>query len=213
MVAQAFILSAATSSGQTEQTPGSPAQTEATSGDAQSPSGAGNALQGGRRPAGPSASGVGEVLKMLDAGVSPEVIRVFIETSSRAVNVSGADVIALKKHGATDDLITVLLTRSAQARARATEARERATAVALRGAASSAIGMDPEGYDYFQYYYLYPRTLASAYGQLGYYGMPAFGYGFSPGFGYGYSRGFGGGFPSRYGNSRRLGFRNNQLLR
>ena len=180
LVAQALVSVAATSDAQAPQPANSPAQAES----------------GGR---------IGELLKMLDARVSPEVIKVFIETSPIAVNVSAGDVIALKNHGATDDITTALLKRGAQARARAADAVARVSASGFRGAAPAPMGLDPEGYDYFQYYYLFPRTLAAAYGQLGYGGAPAFGYGYSPFSGLGFS--------SRFGHPRWFGFRTVQPTR
>jgi hypothetical protein len=74
---------------------------------------------------------------LVSVAATPEVIKVFIETSPIAMNVSAGDVIALKNHGATDDITTALLKRGAQARARAADAVARAAAF-LRGSATLA---------------------------------------------------------------------------
>ncbi len=195
----------ATSSRQAAQTTNSPVQTEARSGEPQSATGADQALQASQRPAAPASGAVGDVLKMLDAGVSPEVIKVFVENSSVAVNLSAADVIALKNHGATDDITTALLKRGGEARAAASAAGPVAPAPGFTGAVPDPFGNGPEGYDFFQRYYLYPRALASAYQQLGYYSLPPYGYGYSPA--------FGAPFSFRYGHPRRFGFRNISPLR
>jgi len=107
-------------------------------------------------------------------------------------------VIGLKEHGATDDLTTALLKRGAEIRARG-EASPGVAAPVFAGAQPGPFHLDPEGYDYFQYYYLYPRTLASAYERLGFYGPPPYGYGYYPAYGASFSFG--------YGYPRRLGFR------
>jgi hypothetical protein len=117
---------------------------------------------------------VAEVLKLLDAKVSKDVIKAYIEGSSGAWNPTAADIIALKEHGAPDDITTALLKRGVEVKTQAVQA---ATEVAAKPAAnsgdfSSSRYMDPESYDYFAQYYLYPRTLASVNQRLGYYMTP-----------------------------------------
>jgi len=111
---------------------------------------------------------VAEVLKMLDAKVSKEVIKAYIDGSTAPCNPTAADIIALKEHGATDDITTALLKRGTEVRAQAAQA-----AVANAGAVAAApVRLDPESYDYFTQYYLYPRTLASVNQRLGIYPAP-----------------------------------------
>jgi len=139
---------------------------------------------------------------MLDAKVSKQVIQSFIE-SVQTPSISGAaDVIALKEHGADYKLITALLRRSAEARAQPQSGRPpAANAPASVGTAPGVPAMsapDPDSYEFFQNYYLYPRTLGSMNERLGYvtvpygyYAMPVRPYRWSaqpyPGFAGGYS--------------------------
>jgi hypothetical protein len=120
--------------------------------------------------------GVSQLLKMLQAGVSKEVMKTYIETAQVASPPSAADIITLKEHGLADDLTEALIKRGAELTAQASQARASnavparassavsldALVAALRGGQFSSGHLDPEGYDYFRYYYLYPRTIASA---------------------------------------------------
>ena len=136
------------------------------------------------RPAEHSA-GVDEILKMVQAGVSAEVIRTYIENSPIVYSLSAADVIALKEHAVPDELTMAMMKRGAALK---TQARP---AVALNAPPPAQLGssrrsyrLDPESYDYFQYYYLYPRTLAAA--NQRFYSSDPFSPGFAP-YGSGYS--------------------------
>ncbi len=154
------------------------------------------------RTAAPAPAGIGDILKMLDAGVSKEVIRIYVENSTVAYNLSAADIIALKEHGATDDITTALLKHGAELRARA-PARAEVVAAGPGEAYRGPFQLDPEGYEYFHYYYLYPRTLASAYQQLAPYATWPYGYGGYPAYGPAY----GPGFSLRDGRLRRFNLR------
>jgi len=121
-------------------------------------------------------TGVDEILKMLQAGVSKEVMKAYIETAQVAFLLSAADIVTLKEHGVPDDLTVALIKRGAELTAQVNQAGASnaapakvsgttsldALAAALRSGQFNAGRLDPEGYDYFRYYYLYPRTLASA---------------------------------------------------
>ena len=121
-------------------------------------------------------TGVDEILKMLQAGVSKEVMKTYIETAPVASPLSAADIVTLKEHGVPDDLTMALMKRGAELAAQASQAGAsnaapakvsgttslEALVAALRSGQFNAGRLDPEGYDYFRYYYLYPRTLASA---------------------------------------------------
>jgi hypothetical protein len=125
-----------------------------------------------------------EVLKMANAGVSQEVIRSFIENARSASAPSPSDVIALKQHGLADEVTMALIKRSAETRAANAEAVSRFIGQ-LRGQNSGPAGrLDPESYEYFQHYYLFPRTLSSVYDRL-YFGTPP-SYRPWPPYGYGY---------------------------
>lgn len=130
---------------------------------------------GAKSPAHPI-TGVGEVVKMLQAGVSKEVLKTYIETAQVTAPLSSADIVTLKEHNVPDDLTVALIKRGAELTAQTNQARAsnaaKATAsgtisldalvAALRRGQFQPGHLDPEGYDYFRYYYLYPRTLASA---------------------------------------------------
>jgi hypothetical protein len=131
--------------------------------------------------------GVVEIVKMADAGVSMEVIKTYIESSPKAFAPTDDDVIALKKHNVGDDVVTLLLKRGAEARAKATAAKNEAVAQVLSSRRASSGGFEPESYDYFRYYYLQPRALASANQRLYPYYGPYFSrpYAYGPIYGYG----------------------------
>ncbi len=132
-----------------------------------------------------TSTGVDEILKMMRAGVSAEVIKAYIEHSSTPYNLHATDIIALKEHGVPDDVTTALVKRSAALKMQAAASMSNGNTVrSANGATSPRYGrLDPESHDYFYYYYLYPRTLAAANQRL-YSLNPAFsGY---PHYGYGY---------------------------
>jgi len=127
--------------------------------------------------AAPSAPVVGEIEKMVQAGVSKDVIKAYIEGLQMTSPLSSADVVALKEHGVPDDLTIALLKRSGELTAQASRTAAsnavppqvsgtvvslNALAAALRNGQPGPGYLDPESYDYFRYYYLYPRTLADA---------------------------------------------------
>ena len=108
-------------------------------------------------------AGVGDVLKMAKAGVSVEVIKTYIEHSPIAYNLSATDIIALKDHSIPDDLTTLMVKRGTALKTQANQSSNLSTLpLAAAPGRSRSAAFDPEGYDYFQYYYLYPRTLAAA---------------------------------------------------
>src|SRR5271157_2069431 len=89
------------------------------------------APSGSPGPSGPTNSvatgvlspGVGDILKMADAGVSMEVIKTYIECSPTKPQPTDADMIALKQHNVPDEIATLLLKRGAQVRVAVAQAR------------------------------------------------------------------------------------------
>lgn len=130
--------------------------------------------------------GVDEILKMVKAGISSEVIRTYIESSPVAYSPTAADIISLKKDEVPDELTTAMMKRGAALKAQVSQAvTPNPPGSAHPGGSRRQYGLDPEGYDYFHYCYLYPRTLAAA--NQSFYTPGAF----SPGFGtYGYGPGY-----------------------
>ncbi len=149
---------------------------------------------------------ISDILKLLDAGVSKDIIKAYVEKTLTGYQPTAADIIALKQHGVTDDVTALLLTRAPEAAATPRPAAGvPAQAVPLTESALPSVAapeyvsgantgyLDPEGYNYFQYYYLYPRTLAFANQQLNY-GATA-----SPSFYNGYGYGYGSYAPMVFG--------------
>ena len=129
----------------------------------------------GAKSAVQQSTGTEEILKMLQAGVSKDVLKAYIETAQIAPP-NAADLVTLKERGVPDELTLVLVKRGAELTAQANQASaSNATPTKVTGTVSlnellaafrsgrfNSGNLDPEGYDYFRYYYLYPRTLASA---------------------------------------------------
>ncbi len=151
---------------------------------------------------GATAPGVADVVRMLDAGVSKDVVKAYIDNSPSSFDVSPTDLITLKSHGVSDEISMALLKRSSAPAA--TPAAAPATAAPASVVPDSSDGsvrqyvisgrLDPESYDFFQKYYLMPRTLASVNQTLGY---PSVSYGdgfvpyYPPAYGYGYPYSYG----------------------
>jgi hypothetical protein len=140
---------------------------------------------GAKGTARPSA-GLDEILKMLQAGVSKDVIKTYIETAPVVAPLSASDIVSLKERGLPDDVTMALMKRAAELTARtdqagatnAAPAKVTGTAsldalvAALRRGQANTGHLDPEGYDYFRYYYLQPRSIAAANERL--YSYPPF---------------------------------------
>jgi hypothetical protein len=126
---------------------------------------------------------VDEIANMVQAGVSAEVMKSYIENWPTPYNLNATDIIALKERSVPDDVTTALVKRGAVLSMQAGEARNLKAQV-QSGGNQSYFALDPEGYNYFQYYYLYPRTLASA--NQRFYSPHGSSYGYSP-YAYGYA--------------------------
>jgi len=131
---------------------------------------------------------VGEILKMFAAKVSPEIIKAYVEGAPIGNRPTAEEIVALKAQGVPDDITSALLKRATEVRLEIQRAEEK-SAASLRGTPTQKPGntgntvvyvhgrpMDPESYEYFQYYYLHPRTLASVYQRLSPYYPRSFGY-------------------------------------
>ncbi len=105
-------------------------------------------------PAAPAnySPGIRDVLKLADAKVDTDVIKTYVRNSTVAYNPSATEIIALKEHGLSGDVITALLQRGGELRAGA----------ARSGQANAALAVQPE----------YPSAVAP------YAATPAYGYGY-----------------------------------
>lgn len=117
---------------------------------------------------------------MNQADVSPEVIKAFIDSSTDAAPLTDADVIALKQHRVPDEIVTALIKQGATRQEVNTQRKNEIVSRALAARTARYGGMDPESYDYFQYYYLHPRTLSSAYQRMAPYPSARRGYIYGP---------------------------------
>jgi hypothetical protein len=121
--------------------------------------------QTGRKPGlkAKHSPGVDDILRMMQAGVSTEVIRTYIENSPTHYSLNPDEIIGLKKQGVPDELTTAMVKRGAALTAQPNRPGKPSSLVLpYAGGSRSYGGLDPESYDYFQYYYLCPRTLAAA---------------------------------------------------
>jgi hypothetical protein len=139
-----------------------------------------------------------DVLRMVQAGVAKDVIKLFIESAPVTHQLTAEELITLKERGVADDIATALLKRSAELRTQASVAGSIGTVQQSPPASGGRplvvnpaySGLDPESHDYFWYYYLHPRSLSAAYQRLGLYAP----------YPYGWSRPYGGFYPPmRYG--------------
>lgn len=70
-------------------------------------------------PAARFSAGLQEIVKMLDAKVDVDVIKVYIKNSPVAYAPSAAEIIALKNRGVADEILTALLQRGAEIKSQA----------------------------------------------------------------------------------------------
>ncbi len=147
---------------------------------------AGSTLFGAEPPpiqATPVSPGISNVLKLVDANVSKEVVIAYI-TNSPAFAVTPEDVIILKNRGVPDDITNFLLTHSSQAKPKAV-AKPAPVLKEVQQANPTVHVINPESYEFWYYNYAYPR--ARYYSQRWYPPYPYLPYGYGyPGIG-GYS--------------------------
>jgi hypothetical protein len=106
--------------------------------------------------------GIEEILKLVRAGVSPEVIKSYIDSSPIAYHPSAEDLITLKQLGVSDEIATALLKHGADLRVQAAQRAADAAAAGLMPANRGSSNFDPESYGFWWYHYAYPRALAHA---------------------------------------------------
>ncbi len=151
-----------------------PAATNSNAGNVEFGSSAQKLPEQRRLGRGPISPAVSEILRMLDAGVSKEVVKAYLEGASVTSKPTPSDMILLKERGVPDDVTVALLKRSAQIPAVSPTQPSQGLSSGVSQVAPAANNgnspyLDPESYQYFQYYYLYPRSLAYAYDRLGLY--------------------------------------------
>jgi hypothetical protein len=103
-----------------------------------------------------SSAGVADILKMVDAGVSPDVVKAYVKTSPIAYNLSASEIIALKDRGVSQEIIASVIQHGGELRAQSIWAEQRAASVAAQPATQGAVtsyATAPAYYDYSQIAY------------------------------------------------------------
>ena len=139
--------------------------------------------------------GVHEILKMLDAKVDTDVVKVYIKNSAVPYNPTASEIIALKKRGVPDEILTAMLQRGAEVRAMAVQSMPAGQAPV---AAPYNPPNDPYAYGAYDYgtpYYAgYPYDYSYPYNYWYGYGYPWWGFSspffFIDGFGHRHFRDF-----------------------
>jgi hypothetical protein len=141
--------------------------------------------------------GIHDIVKMVDAKVDMDVVKVYIRNSPVPYSPNAEEIIALKKRGVPDEILTALLQRGAEVRTQAVQAVQSMPPAQTPVAAPYTPPYDPYaygGYDYGSPYYAgYPYDYAYPYNYWYSYGYPW--WGFSPfffidGFGHRHFRDF-----------------------
>ncbi len=78
------------------------------------------------RPPGTYSPGITEIIKMLDAKVDAQVILAYIQNAPIPYNPDATELIALKKHGASTEMLTALLHRGDELRLQLAQAQSAA---------------------------------------------------------------------------------------
>ena len=107
-----------------------------------------------------------EVVKMVEAGVSEEIVRGFVNSSGIAYAPTGADIIAMKERGVPDEVTVTMLSRGAKLRERTGSSRNSIAAPAIVRSLATDGRLDPESYEFFWYHHAYPRALSASYEKL-----------------------------------------------
>lgn len=113
-----------------------------------------------------------EIVRMSEAGIAPEVLTRYIESSGTAYEPTGADLIAMKQRGVPDDVTIVMLAKSSAIRAEYEAARKKIAAPAIVRTLATDGHLDPESYEFFWFHHAYPRALAGSYQTLAPYTQP-----------------------------------------
>ncbi len=137
--------------------------------------------------------GVTEIVKMVEAGVAPDIVKNFVAQSKTRYALTAKDLIALKEKKVPDEVTAAMLLRGQQQ-----SQPKRVAMPRIVQQLSTGGELDPESYEFWVSHHLYPRTLSSSYKQLAPYAPQ---YNRSRAYGRSYSgQRFGG---RNYGNSQR----------
>jgi hypothetical protein len=113
------------------------------------------------RPAGTYSAGITEIIKMLDAKIDAQVIFAYIQNSPIPYNPDATELVALKEHGASTELLMALLHHGDELRLQMAQAQSAATPPPVAPAYEypPAMANPPYPYDYPDASYApYPAT-------------------------------------------------------
>ncbi|HZR18122.1 MAG TPA: hypothetical protein VFE51_12580 [Verrucomicrobiae bacterium] len=130
--------------------------------------------------------GVRDVLKMLDAKVDVSTVEAYIKNSQTVYNLSANEIIALKRRGAPDEVITLLIQHGAEVRTQIAQAAQAGAPLTPPASASPYAG----GYADTGVQEPYPYYADYGYGYPYYAGYPYYGYPYNYWYSYGYPWGF-----------------------
>jgi hypothetical protein len=116
--------------------------------------------------------GVDEVLRLVDANASPEVIKAYVQDSRSAYHLSASEIVALKDRGVTSDVLVALLQHGRELRAQNPPVAPAAPVLGANPEAAPLV--DPQAYaatpppgadayDYPAADYTYPYAYPSGY--------------------------------------------------
>jgi hypothetical protein len=77
-------------------------------------------------------AGIGDILKMLDAGVPKDVLKAYIDNSPVAYRPGADEIIALHKRGVSSEIITALLHRGEEVRSKEAQVKRAAQSLPVR---------------------------------------------------------------------------------
>jgi len=113
-----------------------------------------------------------EFLKLVDGGVSKEIMIVFINQSSIAYQLTAGDIVALKQRGVADEVIAALMTHGAGVKGQTAQLKGPVAVPAIVRDFSTGGSLDPDSYEFWYYHYAYPRALSYSYKTLAPYYPP-----------------------------------------
>ncbi len=100
-----------------------------------------------------------DIITLVDGKIKDDIIKEYIDTISNISRPTAEELVILKKHFVSDDLIILILDKS-----------KTVNPVAIPKIVSdlSTSGtLDPESYNFWYYHYAYPRALSYSYMKLG----------------------------------------------
>jgi hypothetical protein len=105
------------------------------------------------------------IITLVDGNIGNDIIVKYINTFPFIPTPTASEIVVLKKHGISDDIIMLILNKEKPVNIE----RQSIMAPKIVATLSTNGKMDPESYDFWFYHYAYPRALSYSYGMLGRY--------------------------------------------